>query len=179
MGMPTLKQKLFVENYIHNGFNATQAALKAGYSKKTAYSIGNENLNKPEVKKLLKKRIEAILSDTQLLTIKWLQQVQNIAFFDLRKAVEWDASGVRLKSSNIIDDNTAAAIQEVSEVETLNGGSIKIKANDKNKALELIGKYLAILNDNPPDAEKFETASELSAAQRRERIIELQRKLNG
>ena len=41
------RQKRFVEEYLVD-FNATQAAIRAGYSPKTAYSIGNENLKKPE-----------------------------------------------------------------------------------------------------------------------------------
>ena len=45
----TRKQELFCREYVANGYNATQAAIKAGYSKKTAYSIGQENLKKPEI----------------------------------------------------------------------------------------------------------------------------------
>lgn len=45
----TPKQRLFVETYTTNGFNATQAAITAGYSETTAYSIGSENLKKPEI----------------------------------------------------------------------------------------------------------------------------------
>lgn len=52
----TPKQKAFADYYIETG-NATEAAIKAGYSKKTAYSIGNENLKKPEVKKYIEQRI--------------------------------------------------------------------------------------------------------------------------
>jgi phage terminase small subunit len=44
----TAKQKLFVEEYCVD-HNATQAAIRAGYSEKTAYSIGSENLRKPEI----------------------------------------------------------------------------------------------------------------------------------
>ncbi|MDY2987563.1 MAG: terminase small subunit, partial [Peptoniphilus sp.] len=42
------KQKRFVEEYLID-LNATQAAIRAGYSPSTAYSIGNENLRKPEI----------------------------------------------------------------------------------------------------------------------------------
>lgn len=45
----TEKQKKFCEFYVASG-NATESAIKAGYSEKTAYSIGNENLKKPDVK---------------------------------------------------------------------------------------------------------------------------------
>lgn len=55
----TEKQHRFVEAYIETG-NATKAALMAGYSKKTAYSIGNENLKKPEVLNAIRRRMEEI-----------------------------------------------------------------------------------------------------------------------
>lgn len=44
----TAKQRAFIGEYVKD-FNATQAALRAGYSEKTAYSIGSENLKKPEI----------------------------------------------------------------------------------------------------------------------------------
>lgn len=44
----TPKQQRFVQEYLID-CNATQAAIRAGYSEKTAYSIGQENLNKPEI----------------------------------------------------------------------------------------------------------------------------------
>lgn len=45
----TTKQQAFVEAYLVCGFNATEAARRAGYSERTAYSIGWENLRKPEI----------------------------------------------------------------------------------------------------------------------------------
>lgn len=50
----TDKQKIFVYEYLIDN-NATQAAIRAGYSKKTAGSIGNENLKKPEIQRFLEK----------------------------------------------------------------------------------------------------------------------------
>lgn len=49
----TTKQDAFVKAYLLNGGNATQAAISAGYSEKTAYSIGEENLRKPDIKKAI------------------------------------------------------------------------------------------------------------------------------
>lgn len=51
--MLSLKQKKFCEEYVISG-NATEAAKRAGYSEKTAYSIGTENLKKPEIQKYIK-----------------------------------------------------------------------------------------------------------------------------
>ena len=51
------KQKQFCNEYLID-FNGTQAAIRAGYSKKTAYSMANENLRKPEIQAYLKELIE-------------------------------------------------------------------------------------------------------------------------
>jgi len=49
----TKKQDAFVKEYLLNGFNATQAAIKAGYSEHTAKDIGCENLAKPNIKEAI------------------------------------------------------------------------------------------------------------------------------
>lgn len=55
----TPKQKAFADYYIETG-NATEAARRAGYSKKTAYSIGDENLKKPVISAYIKSRMAEI-----------------------------------------------------------------------------------------------------------------------
>ena len=52
------KQQLFISEYLVD-FNATQAAIRAGYSAKTAYSIGNELLKKPDIQQALQQAISA------------------------------------------------------------------------------------------------------------------------
>lgn len=55
----TLKQKRFADEYIISG-NATDAAKKAGYSEKTAFTIATENLKKPYIKQYIDQRIKEI-----------------------------------------------------------------------------------------------------------------------
>lgn len=55
----TLKQKRFADEYIISG-NATQSAIKAGYSKKTAGVIAVENLEKPNIKAYIDKRLKEL-----------------------------------------------------------------------------------------------------------------------
>lgn len=57
----TEKQKRFVDEYLID-CNATQAAIRAGYSAKTAYAIGEENLRKPDIKAQIDKRLEEMRS---------------------------------------------------------------------------------------------------------------------
>lgn len=57
----TPKQKKFADNYIESG-NATQSAIKAGYSRKTAKSVGSENLTKPDIKSYIEKKMKEVES---------------------------------------------------------------------------------------------------------------------
>lgn len=73
----TAKQKRFCDEYLID-LNATQAAIRSGYSKKTAYSIGNENLMKPELKKYIEERMaekESQLIADQDEVLKYLTSV--------------------------------------------------------------------------------------------------------
>ena len=56
MAKLTAKQQRFIDEYLID-LNATQAAIRAGYSKKTAYSIGEQNLKKLEVQKQIQERM--------------------------------------------------------------------------------------------------------------------------
>lgn len=61
----TPKQQRFVEEYLID-LNATQAAIRAGYSEKTAYSVGHENLKKPEIQKAIEEAKNQISKRTEL-----------------------------------------------------------------------------------------------------------------
>lgn len=78
MSKLTVKQLKFIESYIVSG-NATQAAIEAGYSKRTAYKAGSENLKKPQLLKKLEKRTEQIKTekvDSQQDIVEFLSSVR-------------------------------------------------------------------------------------------------------
>ena len=68
----TPKQEKFVDYYIETG-NATEAAIRAGYSQKTARSVGAENLTKPYIKEYIEKRNKE-LEDTRIADMKEVKQ---------------------------------------------------------------------------------------------------------
>lgn len=77
MAEMTAKQKRFCDEYLID-LNATQAAIRAGYSEKSAYSIGEENLKKPEIKKYIEERMaekEKKLIASQDEVLKYLTSV--------------------------------------------------------------------------------------------------------
>ena len=81
--MPKLteKQKRFCEEYLID-FNATQAALRAGYSQKTAYSIGDENLRKPEIQSEIQTLIQKRSERTGISADTVITELAKIAFSD-------------------------------------------------------------------------------------------------
>lgn len=66
----TAKQQRFVEEYLID-LNATQAAIRAGYSEKTAYSIGQENLKKPDIAAEIEKRQDKLGEEAEI-TAEWV-----------------------------------------------------------------------------------------------------------
>lgn len=86
----TTKQRLFVEAYLANGSNATQAAKTAGYSEKTAYSIGQRLLKKVEIQEALGERVqEAIITADEVLhgvkaiAVKGKREADKLKAFEL------------------------------------------------------------------------------------------------
>lgn len=77
--MLTAKQSRFVSEYLVD-LNATQAAIRAGYSAKTAYSIGNENLNKPEIAAAIKAAQETHAEASGVTVRKLVDGMASIAF---------------------------------------------------------------------------------------------------
>ena len=82
MAKLTPKQDAFVKAYLLNGGNATQAAISAGYSEKTAKSIGQENLTKPHVKEAIKEHQKKTQKDfiwSKEKKLELLQRIANVA----------------------------------------------------------------------------------------------------
>lgn len=138
----TAKQQRFVEEYLID-LNATQAAIRAGYSEKTAHSIGAENLIKPEIQKAI--------SDAQA---KREERTQIDSDYVLKRLVEIDQMDVL----DIMDDDGNVKPlrdwpkiwrQYISNIETISmddgeGWLKKIKWPDKIKNLELLGKHVTV-----------------------------------
>ncbi|WP_095151875.1 terminase small subunit [Pseudomonas sp. Irchel s3b5] len=154
----TAKQQRFVDEYLKD-LNATQASIRAGYSKKTAASIGQENLTKPEIAKALKEAMQGRSERTAITQDMVLRELAKIGFSDIRKLVRWGETQVRmvdaeeggdddlvpyhglaLIDSSEVDDDTAGAIAEVSQ----GRDGLKVKLHDKKGALVDIGRHLGM-----------------------------------
>jgi len=93
----TSKQELFCKEYLID-LNGTQAAIRAGYSEKTAYSIGHENLNKPEIQEYIQKISAERNLKVQITAENVLQDIM-----DTRNiAAQQDRHSERLKANELL-----------------------------------------------------------------------------
>jgi phage terminase small subunit len=146
MGKLTEKQKRFCNEYLID-LNATQAAIRSGYSYITAKEIGYENLTKPHIKTYIEKRITERAERTNITQDMVVEELAKIAFSKIDDYVEVDDS---TGSNNVIVKATRDVQEErISAVSSIKQGSngIEIKLHDKVRALENLGRHLGMFKD--------------------------------
>lgn len=145
------KQKKFVQEYLLD-LNATQAAIRAGYSVKTAHSIGFENLRKPGIQDALDLAQKELAKRAGVTIEELIIAYKQIAFADLAQC--YDKNGFLKNIHDIpIPARMALAGLEVDELyegkgeerERI-GQTKKVKLWDKLKALDALGRHLGLFN---------------------------------
>lgn len=128
------RQRLFCEAYITSG-NAYQSAVKAGYSPKTAHSGMRRLLEKPEVAAYVERR-QRELCEKVVDTKRVMEELAAIAFFDVEEVAEVRDGRLVLKDTAPLGKKGRAPIAMIKE----GSKGVEIKAYDKMKALELLGR---------------------------------------
>lgn len=143
MAKLTAKQKKFVEEYLID-LNATQAAIRAGYSTESAKEIGCENLTKHNVKAEIDKAIAERSRRTGINQDRVLRELAKIAFVNPGDVINLNQATV--KSDAKEEDLAAIASVKIKNIPTEDGEITEreIKLCDKLKALDLLGKHLGI-----------------------------------
>lgn len=124
----TDKQKRFCDEYLID-CNATQAAIRAGYSEKTAYSIGDENLKKPELKNYIDERMAEHASEKVATADEVIQYLTSV----LRGSSE----GEEIVVEGIGDGCSEARTMKKAPSE-----------KERLKAAELLGKRYGLFKEN-------------------------------
>lgn len=190
-GALTAQQRLFIAEYLID-LNATQAAIRAGYSEKTARQIGAENLTKPVIAQAIETALAKRSERVEITADRVLQELGRLAFFDPRRMYADDGSPLPVDQ---LPDDVAACIggidiviertgEEAHEVSTVR----KYKVNDKFGPLKLLGQHVGLFKrqleltgkgGGPVQVE--ELGPDLSKLSREERAqyAELVRKLIG
>lgn len=160
----TNKQRRFVEEYLVD-MNATQAAMRAGYSKVRASEIGYQLLRKTTVLAGIQAAMKARSERTEVTSYRVIRELSYIAFADMGEVADWDGETCTLRRSIDMPRHVRRAIEEVSN--TTRG--TKVKFASKIAALDLLMKHLGMfsptvtkqvglfsINNEPIDAETRE-----------------------
>lgn len=132
----TDKQKRFCEEYLID-LNATQAAIRSGYSEKTAGSIGDENLKKPEIAEFIKE-LQREISERTKITSDWV----------INRLKEISDRCMTAVPVMIYDPDSKSMIES---------GEYKFDSAGANKATELLGKHLGVFEkDNKQKGVKIQ-----------------------
>ena len=155
------RQSAFVKEY-GKDHNATQAAIRAGYSKRTARQAGSRLLTLSSIKFAIRARGAAALARMEVTEDMVLQELAAIAFSNIEDYVEWDkdAGALVVKSSAEIPRALAAAIElvdeQVMESQNKDGTRLytrskrKVKLYNKLEALKVLAEYLGLTDSMAP-----------------------------
>lgn len=123
----TEKQKRFCDEYLID-LNATQAAIRAGYSKKTAKIIGNENLTKPYLKNYIEQQLKKIEDKSIADATEVMKYLTSVMRNELKEeVVVVEGEGEGCSSARIVKKD--------------------MSAKDRNKAAELLGKRYRLFTE--------------------------------
>lgn len=142
----TLKQERFVEEYLID-LNATQAAIRAGYSPKTANEQGARLLAKVSIQAAVSKAQAERSRRTGINQDRVLLELAKVAFLNPVDVIDMDGATIRGEANR--DDTACIASVKVKTIPTDDGQITEreVKVYDKLKALELLGKHLGMFTD--------------------------------
>lgn len=141
--------------------NATQAAIRSGYSEKTAPEQGSRLLTNVNVQAYVQEK-QAIVAEENNITIKRvLEEYAKIAFSDIRQFYNQDGA---LKPIHELSDEAAGSLAGVDAYEERSEGEVigtvkKIKTYDKTKALDSLGRHLGLFEKDNEQANKSITVN--------------------
>ncbi len=146
MATLTDKQRVFVEEYLTD-LNATQAAIRAGYSVKTAEQIGYKLVQKSSVSEAIKKAMAARSRRTGITADRVLNELAKIGFANAADIIDFGEATVQNDACR--DDTACIQSIKVKTIPTEDGDITEreVKLYDKKAALELIGRHLGMFKD--------------------------------
>ena len=172
----TPKQIRFVDEYLVD-FNATQAAIRAGYKAKTAHVIGAENLRKPKIAEEIARRQKDLQRRTEVSQDRVIRELARVAFADATDFVQVETRIINKgdievplelavhKETAELSADQRAAIASIKQ----GANGVEIKLHDKIKALELLGRHIGLFTDKLEVKGAIDIASVLSEARERVR----------
>lgn len=152
----TDKQKSFVNEYLID-LNATQAAIRAGYSKKNADKIGSQLLGKSRVSAEIQKAMAKREKRTEITQDRVLKELATIGFFQITDFMKVDKGQLVIKDTSDVDLENIPAISGIKATQF----GLDVRFHDKVKALELIGEHLGMWSGNTGNADSLARLDEI------------------
>jgi phage terminase small subunit len=142
----TDKQQRFVDEYLID-LNATQAAIRAGYSTKTAAVTGSKLLTNANIRACIDEAIAQQSRRTGITADRVIRELARVALLNPKNVVDTDSA--RVLPDALDDDLAAISSVKIKTSSTEQGDSLEreVKFCDKLKALELLGRHLGMFND--------------------------------
>jgi phage terminase small subunit len=153
----TLKQERFCQEIVVD-WNAAAAARRAGYSKATAKQIATENLSKPYLLERIKVELDRLSKRAEMDAEEAIRETALIARSRIDSYLDFGPDGITLKDLRDMTDDEIAAIGEVSETVSKDGGSLRFKLGDKLKALDQLHRIHGSYNDRVEHTGSVEVA---------------------
>lgn len=147
----TPKQQRFVEEYLVD-LNGTQAAIRAGYSEKTAGQQAWDHLKKPEIQRAVQAALNERAKATEITVERVLHELAAMAFSNMANYMTVNPNGDAVLDLSELTPDQAAAIQEITTEVYMEGRGedaepvkkTKLKLHPRQAALDSLGKYLAL-----------------------------------
>ncbi len=140
------RQQRFVDEYLID-LNATQAAIRAGYSVRTANEQGARLLANVSIQSEISKKMAERSRRIGVSQDRIVLELAKVAFINAADVI--DPENAMIREGATIDDTAAIQSVKVKVIPTKEGEGVEreIRLNDKLKALELLGKHLGMWND--------------------------------
>lgn len=143
----TEKQKVFINEYLRD-FNGTQAAIRAGYSPKTARQTAYENLTKPYIRQEISTMLERLYDGLKNDQERILRELAIVGFSRVTDYATITEDDIIIKSEAEIPSELAGAISEIRIYENKDGVRKILKLHNKIEALKLLGNYHKLFDEN-------------------------------
>lgn len=150
----TGKQRLFIEEYLKD-FNGTQAAVRAGYSKKTARQTAYENLTKPYIRQEISRELERIYDEFKNDQEKIIRELAVVAFSKITDYMTILDEDITIKNSDEVPSEMIGAISEICIADTKDGKRKSIKLHNKIEALKMLAQYHRLFEEKTGEPFKF------------------------
>ncbi len=167
----TDKQRAFIDEYMID-MNATRAAIRAGYSEKTAYSIGHENLNKPDIRQAIDERLKSRAMGADEAVARLATWARGDVSPFVRATTDDDG-----RPCVVVDLTTDEARANLHLIKKIKQGvnGLEIELHDAKDAtlnlLKLAGKFVERVEHSGPEGGPIQTTR--TPEDRRARIAEL------